>query len=148
MANTNPFGRCREWPGSRAQRSAPRGRTTCDFPWSARRTCSKTRWSASSGFPPAGGRRSRGNENNFSDGSDFAFGLSFALERYGMMKTAVRLSIGILLAAGLTACAFAQAKPFPSADVQKTYERLLNENDKITMYDNHAHHGYADDSDV
>ena len=50
-----------------------------------------------------------------------------------MMKTAVRLSIGILLAAGLTACAFAQAKPFPSADVQKTYERLLKEIDKIPM---------------
>jgi len=65
-----------------------------------------------------------------------------------MMKTAVRLSTGILLAAGLTACAFAQAKPFPSADVQKTYERLLKEIDKIPMYDNHAHPGYADDSDV
>ena len=65
-----------------------------------------------------------------------------------MMKTAVRLSIGILLAAGLTACAFAQAKPFPSADVQETYERLLKEIDKIPMYDNHAHPGYADDSDV
>ena len=64
------------------------------------------------------------------------------------MKTAVRVSIGILLAAGLTACAFAQAKPFPSADVQKTYERLLKEIDKISMYDNHAHPGYADDSDV
>jgi len=65
-----------------------------------------------------------------------------------MMKTAVRLSTGILLAAGLTACAFAQAKPFPSADVQKTYERLLKEIDKIPMYDKHAHPGFADDSDV
>lgn len=65
-----------------------------------------------------------------------------------MKKTAVRLSIGILLAAGLASSAFAQAKPYPSADVQKTYERLLKEIDKIPMYDNHAHPGYADDSDV
>jgi uncharacterized protein len=65
-----------------------------------------------------------------------------------MIKTAVRLSIGILLAAGIASSAFGQAKPYPSADVQKTYERLLKEIDKIPMYDNHAHPGYADDSDV
>ncbi|HET7108853.1 MAG TPA: amidohydrolase family protein [Candidatus Acidoferrum sp.] len=65
-----------------------------------------------------------------------------------MKKTAVRFSIGILLAAGLNVSTFAQAKPYPSADVQKTYERLLKEIEKIPMYDNHAHPGYADDSDV
>ena len=65
-----------------------------------------------------------------------------------MIKTAVRLSIGILLAAGQASSAFGQAKPYSSADVQKTYERLLKEIDKIPMYDNHAHPGYADDSDV
>jgi len=65
-----------------------------------------------------------------------------------MIKTAVRLSIGILLATGIACSAFGQAKPYPSADVQKTYERLLKEIDKIPMYDNHAHPGYADDSDV
>ncbi len=48
-----------------------------------------------------------------------------------MKKTAVRVSIGILLAAGLAFSAVAQAKPFPSADVQKTYERLLKEIDRI-----------------
>jgi hypothetical protein len=65
-----------------------------------------------------------------------------------MKNTAVRLTIGILLTAGMACSAFAQAKPFPSGDVQKTYERLLKEIDKIPMYDNHAHPGYADDSDV
>jgi len=65
-----------------------------------------------------------------------------------MMKTAGRLSIGVLLAAGLGCSAFGQARPYPSGDVQKTYERLLKEIDKIPMYDNHAHPGYADDSDV
>ena len=65
-----------------------------------------------------------------------------------MIKTAVRFLSGILLATGLMSSAFGQAKPYPSADVQKTYERLLKEIDKIPMYDNHAHPGYADDSDV
>jgi len=65
-----------------------------------------------------------------------------------MMKTAGRLSIGVLLAAGMGCSAFGQARPYPSGDVQKTYERLLKEIDKIPMYDNHAHPGYADDSDV
>jgi hypothetical protein len=65
-----------------------------------------------------------------------------------MMKTVVRLSIGVLLASGLASSAFGQAKPYPSGDVQKTYDRLLKEIDKIPMYDNHAHPGYADDSDV
>jgi uncharacterized protein len=32
--------------------------------------------------------------------------------------------------------------------VKKTYDRLLIEIDKIPMYDNHAHPGFADDSDV
>jgi len=65
-----------------------------------------------------------------------------------MIKTTVRLSIGILLAAGIVCSAFGQAKPYPSADVQKTFDRLLKEIDKIPMYDNHAHPGYADDTDV
>ena len=42
----------------------------------------------------------------------------------------------------------AQATPYPSGDVKKTYDRLLVEIDKIPMYDNHAHPGFADDSDV
>ena len=42
----------------------------------------------------------------------------------------------------------AQAKPFPSADVQKTYERLLQQIDRIPIYDNHSHATFPDDSDM
>ena len=56
--------------------------------------------------------------------------------------------MAIILGAAFAQMAAAQAKPFPSGDVQKTYEKLLAEIDKIPMYDNHAHPGYADDTDV
>jgi uncharacterized protein len=56
--------------------------------------------------------------------------------------------MAILLGAALAPWAAGQAKPFPSGDVQKTYEKLLKEIDKMPMYDNHAHPGFADDSDV
>ena len=59
-----------------------------------------------------------------------------------------QFGMAILMSAGLAQLAAGQAKPYPSGDVQKTYERLLKEIDKIPMYDNHAHPGYADDSDV
>jgi uncharacterized protein len=42
----------------------------------------------------------------------------------------------------------AQSSPYPSADVSKTYERLLAKINAIQLYDNHAHPGFADDSDV
>jgi hypothetical protein len=52
------------------------------------------------------------------------------------------------MSAAIAQVAAGQAKPYPSGDLQKTYERLLKEIDKIPMYDNHAHPGFADDSDV
>jgi len=60
----------------------------------------------------------------------------------------LQLGVAVFLGAGLAQVAAGQAKPFPGGDVQKTYERLLKEIDKIPMYDNHAHPGFADDSDV
>ncbi|HEY2462213.1 MAG TPA: amidohydrolase family protein [Candidatus Acidoferrum sp.] len=42
----------------------------------------------------------------------------------------------------------AQAKPFPSADVQKIYARLLKQIDQIPIYDNHSHASFSDDPDV
>jgi uncharacterized protein len=42
----------------------------------------------------------------------------------------------------------AQSRPFPGPGVQKTYDRLLAEIDKIPLYDNHAHPGFGDDTDV
>jgi hypothetical protein len=44
--------------------------------------------------------------------------------------------------------AHAQAKPFPSGDVQKIYERLLRQIDRIAIYDNHSHATFPDDSDM
>src|SRR5262249_42729066 len=51
--------------------------------------------------------------------------------------------LGLLGAGGV-----AQATPYPSGDLEKTYDRLLKEINKIPLYDNHAHPGFADDSDV
>jgi uncharacterized protein len=58
------------------------------------------------------------------------------------------LSVGLLLVASWGQSAAAQAAPYPSGDVKKMYDRLLVEIDKIPMYDDHAHPGFADDSDV
>jgi hypothetical protein len=57
-------------------------------------------------------------------------------------------SVGLLLVTGGAQSVAAQATPYPSGDVKKTYDRLVVEIDKIPMYDNHAHPGFADDSDV
>jgi hypothetical protein len=42
----------------------------------------------------------------------------------------------------------AQSSPFPSANLQATYDRLLRKIEVIPLYDNHAHPGFADDLDV
>src|SRR5215467_5122442 len=42
----------------------------------------------------------------------------------------------------------AQAKPFTSGDVQKVYERLLAQIDRIPIFDNHSHATFPDDSDM
>jgi uncharacterized protein len=41
-----------------------------------------------------------------------------------------------------------QSSPYPTADVQKLYQDLLGKINAIPLYDNHAHPGFADDSDV
>ena len=64
------------------------------------------------------------------------------------MKRLSRSALAILSACGSAPWAAAQAKPFPVGDVKKTYERLLKQIDAIQMYDNHAHPGFADDTDV
>ena len=56
--------------------------------------------------------------------------------------------MGILFAAGCAQFAAGQARPFPSGDLKRTYERLLKQIETIPMYDNHAHPGFADDTDV
>ena len=61
------------------------------------------------------------------------------------MREGIRFLVVILLFTGLCA---AQARPFPSGDVQQIYQRLLSQIDKIQAFDHHAHPGYADDPDV
>jgi uncharacterized protein len=64
------------------------------------------------------------------------------------LRAGVVVVVAVIVGLGMAQMAAAQAKPYPSGDVQKTYQRLLTEIDKIPMYDNHAHPGFADDSDV
>ena len=64
------------------------------------------------------------------------------------MKPLVRIALGFILAASLTRLAAAQARPYPSGDLEKTYERLLKQIEAIPMYDNHSHPGFSDDTDV
>jgi len=58
----------------------------------------------------------------------------------------------VVLTAGamilVSTAALAQARPFPGADVQQTYQRLLPQVEKIPIFDHHAHPGFADDPDV
>jgi len=46
--------------------------------------------------------------------------------------------LAVAVGATTAQAAAGQAKPYPSGDVTKTYERLLERIDKIPMYDNHA----------
>jgi uncharacterized protein len=64
------------------------------------------------------------------------------------MKQMLRMGICLLFLVTVASNAGAQATPYPSGDVKKTYDRLLKKIDAIPMYDNHAHPGFADDSDV
>lgn len=64
------------------------------------------------------------------------------------MKPLVPIALGLILAAGLTQLAARQARPYPSGDLEKTYERLLKQIEAIPMYDNHSHPGFSDDTDV
>lgn len=64
------------------------------------------------------------------------------------MKPLVPIALGLILAAGLTQLAARQARPYPSGDLLKTYERLLKQIEAMAMYDNHSHPGFSDDTDV
>src|SRR5262249_8589515 len=56
--------------------------------------------------------------------------------------------LGAFLAIFAPAEAHAQARPLPSSDVEKIYERLLKQIDQIQIYDNHSHATFPDDSDM
>jgi uncharacterized protein len=64
------------------------------------------------------------------------------------MNRLLRVGLSLLLTVGVAHAASGQARPYPSGDVKKTYERLLKQIETIPLYDNHAHPGFADDTDV
>jgi uncharacterized protein len=65
-----------------------------------------------------------------------------------MMKRLTLFVVPFFFTLVATGTVHAQAKPFPSADVQKIYERLLQQIDRIPIYDNHSHATFPDDSDM
>ena len=66
------------------------------------------------------------------------------------MKCSMQLRHGLSCAILVSASSFAaaQARPFPGPDVQKIYDRLLPQIEKIPAFDHHAHPGFSDDPDV
>src|ERR1700704_94176 len=64
------------------------------------------------------------------------------------MKRLIHFAAALLMSLTGTASAHAQARPLPSADVQKIYDRLLKQIDQIPIYDNHSHATFPDDSDM
>src|SRR6266852_1430905 len=65
------------------------------------------------------------------------------------MKTTVRIGAASLAALLLISAAYPQAKPLASpAEIQKIYDHLLPQIDRIPIYDNHSHATFPDDSDM
>src|SRR5712672_2584491 len=65
------------------------------------------------------------------------------------MKTTVRTGAMILAALLWISSAYPQAKPLASPqDIQKIYDHLLPQIDRIPIYDNHSHATFPDDSDM
>ena len=64
------------------------------------------------------------------------------------MNKWIRMAAISFVAIFTTTTARAQARPFPSNDIQKIYERLLRQIDNIPIYDNHSHATFPDDSDM
>ncbi len=68
--------------------------------------------------------------------------------RPGVSLSMNRIVAAVAFLSSVGTLAAAQARPFPAADVQQIYQRLLPQIEKIPMFDHHAHPGYADDPDV
>jgi hypothetical protein len=64
------------------------------------------------------------------------------------MKRAVLPLILLVISLSAAANLAAQTSPFPSPDFPAIYDRLSQKIERIPLYDNHAHPGFADDSDV
>jgi hypothetical protein len=70
----------------------------------------------------------------------------FVITNCESLVTIVRQLPGLMLLCGVHA--WAQARPAPSPAVGATYQRLLEQIQKIPIFDHHAHPGYFDDPDV
>ena len=66
----------------------------------------------------------------------------------GSRKRFIQFGGALLLTLAAAALAHAQARPLPSADLPKIYDRLLKQIDRIPIYDNHSHATFPDDSDM
>ena len=64
------------------------------------------------------------------------------------MKHLFHFGAALLFGFACATTAQAQARPLPGADLQKTYDRLLKQIDRISIYDNHSHATFPDDSDM
>ena len=64
------------------------------------------------------------------------------------MKGSTRFMAALILILTAAFAARPQAKPLPGSDVQKIYEKLLPQIDRIPIYDNHSHTTFPDDSDM
>jgi uncharacterized protein len=68
--------------------------------------------------------------------------------RQAKTKCSIPMVAALLVTLAVTAMAYAQARPLPSADAQKIYDRLLKQIERIPIYDNHSHATFPDDSDM
>src|ERR1700686_4401439 len=65
------------------------------------------------------------------------------------MKKSVRIALASIALLTPAIAARPQAKPFASPqDIQKIYDHLLPQIDRIPIYDNHSHATFPDDSDM
>src|ERR1700674_2075826 len=64
------------------------------------------------------------------------------------MKHLLHFGAALLFGFAGVTTAQAQAKPLPAGDLQKTYDGLLKQIDRIPIYDNHSHATFPDDLDM
>ena len=64
------------------------------------------------------------------------------------MKRLIHFGAALVMACTGAVTVWAQAKPLAGGDVQKIYDRLLKQIDRIPIYDNHSHATFPDDSDM
>jgi len=69
-------------------------------------------------------------------------------QRSREVKRVTRLTVVLILTLTTAAAARPQARPLPGPDLQKIYQRLIDEIDRIPIYDNHSHATFPDDSDM